>query len=379
MTRARAASSARASIRGTPTTDGEPSAAAGTSGHELAPAAAPFVPPYQPSWFDRIMALIDRLPGSYAVWYGVFALLCFALVTLARLVAGMPPFGDDLGLLAFSSLMLGFPAFLLHSLNRTAAGAFTAFEPALQSSDEVTLLRYHLTTAPAVPSFLFSLGGAALALSLLFLSPETRSFSDAIYGPAFAVFFFGALAYFINSHGAYRVMYQLTQVSRIYDRHARVQLGDLGPHFALSRLTSRAAIASILVVSGYLFGFAQLGSLTLSLAVLIPNLLLAGAAFVLPLTGAHRLLEAERYRVRKEANQRMEAALSELHQVIERGKFAEVPPLKDAITALDIELNRLARIPTWPWNPGTLRGVLATVFLPVVIWLIQFGLGRLLG
>jgi hypothetical protein len=202
---------------------------------------------------------------------------------------------------------------------------------------------------------------------------------DATYGPAFAVFFFGALAYFINSQAAYRVIYQLTQVSRIYGRHARVGLSDLGPHIALSRLTSRAAIASILVVSGYLVGFAQLGSLSLSLAVLIPNLLLAGAAFVLPLTGAQRLLEAERCRVRKEANQRMEAALSELHQVVERGKFAEVPPVEDAITALDVELNRLARIPTWPWNPATPRGVLATVFLPVAIWLIQFGLGRLLG
>jgi hypothetical protein len=325
------------------------------------------------------MALIDRLPGSYAVWYGVFALLCFALVTLARLVAGMPPFGDDLGLLAFSSLMLGFPAFLLHSLNRTAAGAFTAFEPALQSPEEATLLRYRLTTAPAVPSFLFSLGSAAGALFLVVLSPETRSFMDATYGPAFAVFFFGPLAYFINSHGAYRIIYQLTQVSRIYDRHARVRLGDLGPHFALSHLTSRAAIASILIVSGYMVGFAQLGSLILSLAVLVPNLLLAGTAFVLPLRGAHRLLEAERYRVRREANQRMEAALSELHRVVERGEFASVPPVKDAITALDIELTRLARIPTWPWNPATPRGVLATVFLPVVIWLIQFGLGRLFG
>jgi len=76
--------------------------------------------------------------------------------------------------------------------------------------------------------------------------------------PAFAVFFFGAMAYFINSHGAYRIIYQLTQVSRIYDRHARVRLGDLGPHFALSHLTSRAAIASILIVSGYMVGFAQL-------------------------------------------------------------------------------------------------------------------------
>ncbi|MGH2620287.1 MAG: hypothetical protein ACRDHG_06910 [Anaerolineales bacterium] len=42
------------------------------------------------------------------------------------------------------------------------------------------------------------------------------------------------------------------------------------------------------------------------------------------------------------------------------------------------EITRLARIPTWPWNPGTLRGVVATVSLPVAIWLIQFVLQRTL-
>ena len=74
----------------------------------------------------------------------------------------------------------------------------------------------------------------------------------------------------------------------------------------------------------------------------------------------------------------MEVARDKLHQLVERGKYAAAPAVKDAITALDLELTRPARIPTWPWNPGTPRGVLATVFLPIVIWLIQFGLGRLL-
>ena len=284
-----------------------------------------FLPPYSPSWFDKVIALVETLPGSYVVWYGFFAVLLFALATLSRITAGQPPFGGDLANRAFSCFMSAFPAFLMHSLNRTAADAFAVFESALVSAQEAPLLRYRLTTAPAVPSLVFSLGGASTAVLLLVASAETRSFTEAIYGPGMAVYFFGALTYFINSHGAYRVSRQLTQVSRIYDLHARVRLGDLGPHFALSRLTSRAAIASILVVSGYLVGFAQLGSLTLSLAVLIPNLMLASAAFVLPLAGAHRLLEAERYRARREATQKMEVALSRLHEVIERGDFAAVP------------------------------------------------------
>jgi len=110
-------------------------------------------------------------------------------------------------------------------------------------------------------------------------SPELSSFTEAVYGPASLSYFFGALGWFVSSHFAYRAIHQLTQVSRIYDRHAQVRLGDLAPHFALSRLTGRIAICAILVVSGYMVGYAQLGSLSLTLLVLIPNLFLAGGSF----------------------------------------------------------------------------------------------------
>ena len=348
-------------------------------GPSARPSESAFVPPYPPSWFDRVMDRIDRLPGPYALWYGVFALVVFALMTLALAVSGMPAFGGDLGQRAYNAFMTAFPAFLAHSLNRTAGRAFAAFEPALRTPAEAPNLRYRLTTAPPWPSLAFSLGAAAYAVLLIFGAPEMGLFLESIFGPRWAVLFFGALSYFVNSHFAYRVIFQLRQVSRIYRGHALVRLGDLGPHFALSVLTSRAAIAAIFVVTGYAIGSAQIGSVTLSLIILIPNLLLAGAAFVLPLLGAHQLLEAERDRVRREATLRMEAALAELHLIVERRTYGKAPAVKDAVTALDIELNRLAHIPTWPWNPGTPRGVLAAVFLPVIIWLIQFGLQRLLG
>ena len=338
-----------------------------------------FVPPYSASWFDRVMALIDRLPGPYGLWYVVFGVVVFALITLARSLSGMPALGGDLGQRAFNSFMTAFPAFLSHNLNRTAARAFTTFEPALRSPAEAPGLRYRLTTAPPWPSLIVSLGSAAFAVLLILSTPELRPFIDTIFGPPWAGFVFGAMSYFVNSHFAYRVVYQLGQVSRIYAHHARVRLADLGPHFALSVFTSRAAIAAILVVTGYAIGNVQIGSITLSLIVVIPNLLLAAAAFVLPLVGAHALLEAELARARRNASLRMETAVAKLHAVVERGQFAAATPVKDAITALDIELNRLAHIPTWPWTPGTLRGVLAAIFLPVVIWLVQFGLQRVLG
>jgi len=344
-----------------------------------APRPAPFAPPYPPGWFDKVIFLVDRLPGSYLVWYGAFALASFALVSLARLVSGLPPFAGDLPGRALASFMLAFPAFLMHYLNRAAAGAFSDFEPALRAPEEAGVLRYRLATTPAVPSLLFSLGGAAFGVLFVVASPEIKSYTDAVFGTLWTAILFGALAWFINSHFTYRVVFQVSQVSRIYDRHARVRLSALGPHFALSRFTRRAAIASIFVLTGYLIGFASVGSQALTPLIILPNLLLAASVFVLPLLGAHRRLEAERERSQRATAQLMESALVRLHQDVERGQYRSAPAVKDAVTALDIELSRLARIPTWPWNPGTPRGVAAAVLLPVFIWLIQFGLQRLLG
>ncbi len=338
-----------------------------------------FVPPYPRSWFDVVMARVDRLPGPFGLWYGVLALLVFGLITLALVISGRPALSGDLGQRAIASFMTALPAFLTHALNRTAGQAFTAFEPALRSPAEAPQLRFRLTTAPAWPSLAFSLGAAAYSAFLILSTPQMGPYLESVFGSRGSALVFSALSYFLNSHFAFRVIYQLRQVSRIYGRHALVHLGDLGPHFALSVFTSRAAIAAIFVVTGYSIGSAQIGSVALSLAILIPNLSLAGAAFLLPLLGAHQSLGAERDRARREANLQMEAAWIELHRIVGQGDYSRAPAVKDAITALDIELNRLARIPTWPWTPGTPRAVVATVFLPVFIWLIQFGLGRLLG
>jgi hypothetical protein len=39
----------------------------------------------------------------------------------------------------------------------------------------------------------------------------------------------------------------------------------------------------------------------------------------------------------------------------------------------------LSKIPTWPWQPGTLRVALSPLLLPVAVWLIQRFLERVAG
>jgi hypothetical protein len=76
---------------------------------------------------------------------------------------------------------------------------------------------------------------------------------------------------------------------------------------------------------------------------------------------------------------RLKATSFELHRRLDSGKIVGMDELNKALSSLDLERSHLSRVPTWPWQPETLRGLVAAVALPIVIWLIQYGLQRLLG
>jgi hypothetical protein len=106
---------------------------------------------------------------------------------------------------------------------------------------------------------------------------------------------------------------------------------------------------------------------------------LSAATFALPLTGAHRRLVAEKKRRLAETAAHFQATSEELHRTLEQQRLSRVDQLNKALASLELEWNVLRRIPTWPWEPGAVRGLTAALLLPVVVWLVQFFLGRWLG
>jgi len=53
--------------------------------------------------------------------------------------------------------------------------------------------------------------------------------------------------------------------------------------------------------------------------------------------------------------------------------------LHDTMAGLEIEYSALTRIPTWPWQPETLRRFITALLLPVVVFILQFVLQRSFG
>src|SRR3990172_515909 len=94
-------------------------------------ATPPFVPPYPPSWFDRLTAAIDRLPGPYWVPYFVafLASLGLELVVVGRV-------GESVSSGVAFTISLPFYGFwLIHYLNRRAASSLQVFRSAFTGSE----------------------------------------------------------------------------------------------------------------------------------------------------------------------------------------------------------------------------------------------------
>jgi hypothetical protein len=172
----------------------------------------------------------------------------------------------------------------------------------------------------------------------------------------------------------YHTARQLRMISRIYNDYARVDLFNLGPMYSLSKLTARTAVALGAIIYAWLYLNVAVQNGT---QITPPSLLEAAVfsiivilIFVLPLLGARRLLRKAKDAARLEAHQQFKAVAAELHRRREAGDYSGMAGINDALDALMKEQSVLDKVSTWPWQPETLRGVAATILVPIMIWTI---------
>ncbi|HSB88403.1 MAG TPA: hypothetical protein VLD63_00110 [Anaerolineales bacterium] len=346
------------------------------------PGPPAFAPPYPPSLVDRLIAWLDRQPVP--VW---LILLAAAAVVLAILTAvqwreGAYAVGTFNPLHAMASAYVPFLVWLIRYLDRSAASALQEFRPALMSESEAMPLRYRLTTLPRTAT-LFVGGATALAIGLMawlfsadlrLLEVAPTLLSEAVFG-AVLIATWWATGVFV-----YHTVRQLVLIHEIYTRRTRIDVFQLTPLYAFSHHTRRTAVAILLFVYlDFLIADPTLRYHPLNLGVGATLALLAVVAFVGPLGGVHRLLAAEKTRLVDDNARRLEAGFRELQKRMDSLRLAGADDLNKTLSSLEIERTALLRIPTWPWEPGTIRGLAAALLLPILIWLIQFALGRWLG
>src|SRR5262249_40300028 len=154
--------------------------------------------------------------------------------------------------------------------------------------------------------------------------------------------------------------------SRIYTRHTNVSIFDIGPLYALSRVTAMTTVALLIFIYIYVAFYADLqGNSPVSGVVAVVFVFIALGTFVWPLFGAHRLLQQEKARWKSDVARRMETVNLELLRRTDAGDYSNMGTMNNAIDSLSKAQGVLGKASTWPWDPEAVRVVVTAVLLPV--------------
>jgi hypothetical protein len=335
---------------------------------------------YPPSWIDRLLAWLDGLSVPVpVVLIGLWAVLALAMHAAVWLEGIIPAWHIDQRLLLVSSWVpycLG----LIYYLQNTADAALPAFRPALDMTDDAfEALRYQFTVLPRRGVLVSNAIGVLMTYVSLRMFPESaQPFMDT--SRAEVVNLGIAMAGMALTWSTiYLTFRQLRLIRRTYGQATNLDLFRANQLYAFSALTLRLGLGWLII------NYAG----ALVYPALLRNLVWAGiggvvflgivVAFVTTLFDIHARIRDVKAQHMEEIDQRLHSAFNDLHQRIDAGDTAKVEALRETMEALLVERGMVVKLPTWPWQPGTLVSFLTAVLLPLLVWAIQATLQRLLG
>lgn len=329
--------------------------------------------PFRPGPISSILAWAARLPGEGWWLFIPFAAALFAWGQVIEWAAGRVPVGTiDLNLLVLGPygpwVLLGLALGL-----RIAHRALESFWPATGWPDsERAGWARRFAGAPFWPEVIALLAGSVAGVASLVVAIDslggTGPYRDAMLVAYLPQFIAG---YGMSAVGGLITVRWLLLVSQIHREATAIDILDRVPIYAFSRLTFVVGI-SYLVVAYYSLtvnAASQAGNLA-SLGSIGATILVAAASFVVPMWGIHGRLVREKEALLRDAERRASALAVELYARIDAGKFDETAAINSSLTGVGALRDRIARLPTWPWQPQVLRGFVSALLLPLVIFIL---------
>lgn len=325
--------------------------------------------PYPPSWMDRLMGAVERLPLPYWLTYLFLAIVEGLLVHVAAWLDGTITPGVVAPIFLLFPFRTWLALALMTYLNHEARQSLRDFRPLLDSDETATRLAYRLTTMPPLPVLVNNLVGFLYFLFLVLYYPVEWLVDRPLLTPTYL--FSGFVSFSLASVIYYYTFHQLRMVHRIYAGVRSFNLFRLQPVYAFSRLTARTGVAYLALISLTLLLFPYPVTDTRAMASYLLQLLLSLLAFVLPLWNTHQRLEAEKRRLQSEVERRLEGMLQQMHHHLDDFDAQAVAERKTGVESLLLERQVLNAIPTWPWQPNTLKALLTALILPLLLLLAQ--------
>ena len=328
------------------------------------------------SWFDSLLAALDRLPWPRAVTFAVGTVVLAVPMHVAEFIDGRTELRIH-GDLVIGAATLPLLAWVALALNDVAIRALVRLRPALDPDGipEPTIAAELVRTPNglAVPALVLGIiGGASSVLQspgnwgIDLDHPGARFVGAVVLSILTDVLLLGFLAH---------VLHQLRVVSRVHRESVRIDVFRLEPLYAFSTLTAATGIALIGMVVGILLAlsatsgtFILTGSSDLLLTASIFGV--AIASFVAPLVGLHGRIADAKGASLAEAQATIATLIREVRARVVAGELEGAGRLKDAMAAAESSVAAISRISTWPWRPETLRGFVSAIGLPVLVWTI---------
>jgi hypothetical protein len=163
----------------------------------------------------------------------------------------------------------------------------------------------------------------------------------------------------------------LVLVDRIHREATAVDIFDRTPIYAFSRLTVYLGLvmAAAMYYTFAINGAAQadnVGALLFDAAALPFGII----AFVTPLWGIHNRLVREKEQLLLDVERRISRVGAEMYARIDEGAFDSTKVVNDSLAGLTSLRDRIARLPTWPWQPQLFRGFVSALILPIIVFLL---------
>lgn len=330
------------------------------------------------SWVDRLVGLPVRLPGVALIWWVALFVLMTVVPASLLWVTGAQPVGEIDSRLWVAALLAAYGLALKNVLDGTARRAFREFMPALGAEHDREDLESALVSVPdrvAIPALM----AAEVLITIAYFSDpnEAAHILSRPFVEQAIILLTNWLSIAITGVLLVSILRQLSAVSKLH-RLAVVDLFDPGPAHAFARLTSATAIGIVLFTVLVLADPAAASDTILFAAQAGALLVIAVAAFGLPLRGMQGRLAAEKATLLRAVNGRIKVTAGRVHAAVDADERPAAAGLHDTLTSLIAERELITRLSTWPWSTSTIRGFASALVVPIVVWAITRVLERYL-
>ena len=329
---------------------------------------------YKPSWIDLITQRIERLPIRARTFYVLSGIVLIAFRLLFLWLDGGMDAVELLPVIIFNGLAAPFLLALIHLLDDQAVTALNSMRPMIETTEgEFEQLKYRLANMPFPVPLIVGLGMTTFLILTPYITAEPIRFAALERMPMFGIVFhiIDKSSGFLSGVIIYHTIRQLRLVNSITSHRIRINLFQIGPLQAFSRLTASTAIGLVLFMNLWLLINPDLLADPVNIGFAAGFGIIIITVFVWPIYGIHRLIGAEKAKALQEIDLRLEEVFLKFDQHFREDDYPAIEILNGTISSLEIQRGRVDAVPTWPWKPGTIRSVMAAIALPLLLMLVQ--------